>query len=322
MTILHIASILLLILLTVCVLLFLFTWWTNRRVLAALPAQGRFVEAGGVSFHVVEQGSGPVLLMIHGLAGQMRHFTYGVAKILSRDFRVIVIDRPGSGYSVRPPTMAADISSQAAAIAQLIEQLRLGPSLVVGHSLGGAVALTLALEHPKCVSGLALLAPLTHMPQNNRPPEAFRALMIASAWLRSAIAWTLLVPASMAQRDMVLGQVFGPDAVPEDYATRGGGLMNLCPHQFISASRDLQAISKSLPTIEARYEELRIPVQVLFGRDDRILNWQKNGQALVDKIPGAKLVQADSGHMLPVTHPALTAAFIAGAAAEMLGQKV
>lgn len=320
MTIIHIASILLLILFALCVVLFLFTLWTNQRVLAALPAQGRFVEAGGVNFNVYEQGSGPVLIMIHGLAGQMRHFTYGVAKILSRNFRVVVIDRPGSGYSVRPATMAADISSQATAIAQLIGQLKLGPSMVVGHSLGGAIALTLALEHPQYVTGLALLAPLTHLPEDNKPPEAFRALMIESAWLRSAIAWTLLVPASILQRDAVLGQVFGPDAVPDDFATNGGGLMSLCPHQFVSASRDLQAISERLPAMESRYTELRIPVQVLFGRADRILNWKKNGQALVDKIPGAKLVLADSGHMLPVTHPELTAEFIAGAAGALTYQ--
>ena len=319
MTIIYLASIALLILSAACVLLFLFTWWTNRRVLRALPAQGRFVEAGGVSFHVFEQGSGPSLIMIHGLAGQMRHFTYGVAQILAHRFRVVVIDRPGSGYSVRSSTMAADISSQAAAIAQLITQLGLGPSVIVGHSLGGAVALTLALEHPECVTGLALLAPLTHLPEDNRPPAAFRALMISSAGLRRAIAWTLLVPASIAQRDMVLGQVFGPDAVPEDYGIRGGGLMNLCPHQFISASLDLLAVSGSMEAIESRYAELRIPVQVLFGRGDRILNWQRNGQMLVDKIPGAKLVLTDSGHMLPVTHPELTAEFIAGAVIDMSG---
>jgi len=313
MTIIHTV---LQILLVVCVLLFLFTWWTNRRVLAALPAQGRIVDAGGVAFHVHEQGSGPTLLLIHGLAGQLRHFTYGVAKILSLKFHVVVIDRPGSGYSVRPASMPADISAQATAIAQLIEACKLGPCFVVGHSLGGAVALTLALEHPGCVTGLALLAPLTHLPKDNKPPAAFAALMISSAWLRSLFAWTLVVPGSILQRDAVLGQVFGPDPVPDDFALRGGGLMSLCPHQFIAASRDLQAIPERLPAIQARYHELRIPVQVLYGRQDRILSWKKNGQALVDLIPGAKLVLVDGGHMLPVNHPELTAEFIAAAVAE------
>ncbi len=304
-----------LILLALCIVLFLFTWWANRRILAVLQPQGRIVEAGGVAFQVHEQGSGPALILIHGLAGQMRHFTYGVARILSQRFHVVTIDRPGSGYSVRPSSMSADISAQATAIAQLMGVLKLGPCLVVGHSLGGAVALTLALEHPECVTGLALLAPLTHLPKDSRPPAAFAALMISSAWLRSLFAWTLVVPGSILQRDVVLGQVFGPDAVPDDFALKGGGLISLCPHQFIAASRDMQAIPERLPAIQSRYHELRIPVQVLYGRDDRILSWKHNGQALVDKIPGAKLVLVDGGHMLPVTQPELTADFIAAAAA-------
>ena len=303
-------------LLALCALLFLFTWWTNRRILTALPAQGRIVDAGGVAFHVVEQGSGPVLLLIHGLSGQVRHFTYGVTRILALKFRVVAIDRPGSGHSVRPASMAADISAQATAIAQLMGELKLGPCVVVGHSLGGAVALTLALEHPECVTGLALLAPLTHLPKDSKPPAAFAALMITAAWLRSAFAWTLVVPGSMVQRDVVLAQIFGPEAVPDDFATRGGGLISVCPHEFIAASRDLQAIPERLPAIEARYSELRIPVQVLYGRGDRILNWKGNGQALVDKIPGAKLVLVDGGHMLPITQPELTAEFIAAAVAD------
>lgn len=309
-------------LLAVVAALALFTWWTARRVKAALPPHGRFVNAGGVTFHVHEQGEGPPLLLIHGLAGQTRHYTYGVVKRLSNQFRVITIDRPGSGYSVRPSSTPADLSTQAAAIANLIDTLQLGPTFVVGHSLGGAAALTLALEHPQCVSGLALVAPLTHLPDSDKPPAAFRALTISSPWLRTLFAWTLAVPGSIATQRTVLGQVFGPEPVPNDFATRGGGLMSLCPHQFIAASLDLQAVPARLPAISARYNELRIPVSVLYGRKDRILDCKLNGQAFVDKLPGARLKLVDGGHMLPVTQPELTAKFIQEAAKQVRDRKV
>lgn len=296
--------------LALAIALALFTWWTARKVKEALPPQGRFVDAGGVRFHVWEKGSGAPLLLIHGLAGQMRHYTYGVAGQLARHYRVIAIDRPGSGYSARDASAPADLSAQAAAIAALIAHMQLGRPFVAGHSLGGAVALTLALEHPAHVAGLALVAPLTHLPEGGAAPAAFRALTIASPLLRTLFAWTLAIPGSIAGRRAVLDQVFGPEAVPHDFGTRGGGLLGLRPSQFISASRDLQAVPQRLPAIVPRYGELAIPVNVLFGRKDRILDWQVNGEALVGKVRGARLKLVEGGHMLPVTQPDLTARFI------------
>ncbi|WP_019140128.1 alpha/beta fold hydrolase [Noviherbaspirillum massiliense] len=300
----------------------LFTWYTARQVQVALPPLGRFIEVAGVRFHVREQGKGPALLLIHGLAGQMRHYTYGVVKQLSEQYRVITIDRPGSGYSVRDASTPADLSTQASQIAALIDKLQLGRTFVVGHSLGGAVALTLALEHPSRVAGLALLAPLTHLPEDGEPPAAFRALTIESPWRRNLFAWTLATPASIVASRAVLGQVFGPDPVPRDFATRGGGLLGLRPSHFIAASLDLQALPARLPAISSRYAELQVPVSILFGRQDRILNWKANGQALVDKLPGATLKLVDGGHMLPVTAPEMTARFIMEAERQVREGKV
>ena len=287
-----------------------FTYSTARRVEATVGPLGRFIGVGGLKLHVHEQGTGPTLLLIHGLGGQMRHFTYGVVERLAPHFRVVTVDRPGSGYSLRSAQTPADLSTQAAAIAGLIKQMQLGPVLVVGHSLGGATALTLALEHPGCVTGLALVAPLTHLPGDGAPPAAFRALLITSAWRRALFAWTLATPGSIAASRAVLGQIFGPDTVPNDFAIRGGGLLSLRPSQFIAASRDLQALQAHMPALAAHYGGLRIPIRVLFGRSDRILDWTLNGQGLIDKVAGAELVLVDGGHMLPVTMPELTADFI------------
>ncbi|HEY0847577.1 MAG TPA: alpha/beta hydrolase [Noviherbaspirillum sp.] len=320
-TVQMIFSVLLAVLLTGGAGLALFTRWSARRVQDMLPPQGRFVEVEGVTFHVREQGSGPPILLIHGLAGQMRHYTYGMTERLASQYRVITLDRPGSGYSTRDKTVAADISSQAAAIAALIDKLQLGPTYVVGHSLGGAVALALALERPRQVTGLGLIAPLTHLPEDSKPPAAFRALTITSPWLQALFAWTLAVPASIVGSRAVLEQVFGPEEVPRDFATRGGGLLTLRPSHFIAASRDLQAVPASLPAIVARYHALDVPVDILFGHKDRILNCKAHGQRLADKVKGARLKLVNGGHMLPVTNPELTARFILDAASRVRAQR-
>jgi pimeloyl-ACP methyl ester carboxylesterase len=296
--------------LAAALLLVLFTAWTARKIEAALPPKGRWIEAGAARLHVREAGAegAPAILMIHGLAGQSSHYTYGVVPALQARFRTVALDRPGSGYSPRDPKAPADLRVQADAIAALIDALGLGPPLVVGHSLGGAIALALALDHPDKVAGLALLAPLTHM--QDEAPSVFKGLTIESPLLRTLVAWTLMVPASIRNSRAAMAQVFGPDPVPADFATRGGGLLGLRPTAFIGASRDLQALPGYLPQQQARYAGLKVPVHVLYGRGDRILDWQHNGQALVDQVPGARLTLIDGGHMLPVTHPQQCADFI------------
>jgi pimeloyl-ACP methyl ester carboxylesterase len=166
----------------------------------------------------------------------------------------------------------------------------------------------MALEHPQQVAGLALLAPLTHI--RDDVPPVFKGLTIASPRMRKLVAWTLAIPASIRASAATLEVVFGPEAVPKDFATRGGGLLSLRPGAFLSASCDLQALPDRLPQVQARYGELRVPVSVLYGKDDRILDWKTNGQALVDKVPGARLELVEGGHMLPVTQVDVSAAFI------------
>lgn len=279
-----------------------------RRIEAALPPQGRFVDVDGVRLHLRDEGSGPPLLLVHGLQGQMGNFNFGAMAELSRSHRVIAVDRPGAGYSSSAPGMGADLASQARILARLIEELGLERPTVVGHSLGGAVALALALDHPHAVGALALVAPLSHPAQD--VPPVFRALAIRSRPVLRLVAWTLAVPATVIGGRKVVAQVFAPEPVPPDFGTRGGGLLSMRPRQFLAAAADMQALEGHLAALAARYRLLDVPLAVLVGRGDGILDWRANGQALVDQVPGARLELVDGGHMLPVTRPDVTARFI------------
>lgn len=296
-------------------LLFVFTWRTTRKIEAALPPTGRFVDVPGARLHVVERGNGPTVLLVHGLSGQLANFDYGMIEPLSRDFRVIAVDRPGAGYSTRQPGAAADLRAQADTLAALIDQLGLHKPLVVGHSLGGAISLALATYHPDRVGGLALIAPLTHPPEAVSP--VFQAMAVQSAFVRKLIAWTLVIPMSIRRREQVMNIVFGPDAVPADFPTRGGGLLALRPSHFIGASEDLLGVAHSLPPLLPRYSDLRVPVSILFGREDRILDYRMNGEAFVAKLPAARLTLVSGGHMLPVTAVQTSVDFVRDAALQL-----
>jgi pimeloyl-ACP methyl ester carboxylesterase len=278
----------------------------TRRIEAAVPMDGHLIDIDGDRIHYVDYGSGPPVVFIHGLSGQMRNFAWLPMEALAREHRVILIDRPGSGYSTRGPLASANIRAQARTVARFIEALGLDAPVVVGHSLGGAIALAVALDHPSAVSRLALIAPLTHV--QTEVPKAFRALVLRSKAVRRFVARTFATPIGLATSTTVLKQVFAPDAVPHDFPTRGGGLLSLRPCGFYQASADLVAIEDAddLAQMEQRYAELSVPVDVLFGREDVVLNWTRHGDALRRSSELVTLKVVSGGHMLPVTAPSTT----------------
>ena len=286
-----------------------FTALTARRVARTLPPEGAFLEVDGARLHYLDQGSGPAIVMIHGLAGQAKHFTHSLVDRLAADHRVIVVERPGSGWSDAAPGASHAIRAQAAVIAAFIRKLELQRPLVVGHSLGGAVSLALALDHPDVVGGLALIAPLTQVVAEASP--VFAPLMIPSAAVRRLVAWTLAAPVSIARSSKALETVFGPEAAPADFADRGGGMLGLRPRAFMAASADLMAAAEDLPGMVERYPSITAPVGVLYGRGDRLLDAALHGEGLVRQLPSVDLeVVEGAGHMLPITRPELCDAFI------------
>ena len=145
--------------------LVLFTWWTAHQVETNLPPRGKFIDIDGVRLHYIDKGSGPTLLLIHGLAGQVLNFTHSLLGRLTRDFRVVILDRPGSGYSLRPDATLAPLAAQARIISRFCQAL--GP------------------ERP--------------VPESVPPP--FDGLAIGSPLLRRLIAWTVATPLAIANSD-------------------------------------------------------------------------------------------------------------------------
>lgn len=274
-----------------------------------VPASGKFVDIEGNRIHYVESGEGSPIVFLHGLGGQLHQFRHPLFGRMGPGCRLIALDRPGSGYSTRARGATGRLPEQADLVRRFIETLGLERPLVVGHSLGGAVALTLAVEHPDAISGLALLAPLTH--QEPDLSEKSGSLYIVSPLRRWIMANTLAVPTSLRYAKQTLDFVFGPQATPNDYMVEGGGWCGLRPGHFHATSTDLVAIERDLGRIEQRYGEIAIPAGILFGTADRVLAIDVHGRPMAKKVASLDFEAVDGlGHMLQFVDAERVAAFI------------
>lgn len=112
--------------------------WPNR-------AASRFVQAGGLCWHVQVAGQGPVLLLVHG-TGAATHSWAGLLPLLARRFTVVAPDLPGHGFTSPPRAAGLSLPGMARSLAALVATLGLSPALAVGHSAGAAVLARMCLD--------------------------------------------------------------------------------------------------------------------------------------------------------------------------------
>jgi 4,5:9,10-diseco-3-hydroxy-5,9,17-trioxoandrosta-1(10),2-diene-4-oate hydrolase len=122
------------------------------------PIRELFVTVDGVRVHYQRAGSGPPLLLIHGLVGSALNWRLNIED-LSKDSTVYAIDLLNMGQSDRVPGLDASLLATASAIARWMEAVGLERADVAGHSHGGAVAMMLAAQHPERVGKMILFAP-------------------------------------------------------------------------------------------------------------------------------------------------------------------
>ena len=116
----------------------------------------RRVDVGGTSLRYFVGGSGPSLVLVHGLAGAASNWVE-LAPLLGRRHRLLIVELPGHGGS-EPLAAAPTLDPYADCVVELARLEGLLPAALVGHSLGGAVALRAAERHPRDVTAVVLLA--------------------------------------------------------------------------------------------------------------------------------------------------------------------
>src|SRR3981081_3928419 len=142
---------------------------TQAGVLAlqrAYPAQGKMIEVAGASLNVVDIGprdaAGPPVVMIHGASSNLEVMRQPLGDMLAENHRVILIDRPGHGWSTRARSDYSTPAIQGKMIDEALEKLGVGRAILVVQSCGGALGARIALDYPQRVAGLVMLVPVAY----------------------------------------------------------------------------------------------------------------------------------------------------------------
>ncbi len=229
-------------------------------------------------------GDGPPILLLHGFGGSAWNFAE-LAPLLD-GHRLVVPDLPGQGGSA--PLPAPSLAGFADAVAGLLD----GPAVVVGHSMGGVVALRLAERHPGLVSGLVLAAP-AGISSSTRAAEALLTLVGILQPGRIAGRFVTRIARSPRLRQLV----FGPLEV-----ANGRALSERAVHGFLQAPRlhtDSIGAGLALAAVDPRsfLDRVSCPVLVLFGARDRQVPLADGFE--YTRLLGAELrLIADCGHLL------------------------
>jgi pimeloyl-ACP methyl ester carboxylesterase len=280
-----------------------------RRIERANPPGGTFVRVDGGRLHVYDSKpwfygdkpwspeKGPAILLLHGATSNARDMVVALAGPLSEHRRVIAIDRPGHGWSDRPRGSAdASPARQADLIAQALGGLGVDRVVVVGHSLAGAVATSLALDHKENVAGLVLLSAVTHSWPGG---IAWYYRLAATPVLGRLFVNTIMTPIGAWGLETASSGSFTPSEGPADYAEATSAALVLRPDEFRWNGQDVAALKAFVTRQAPRYHEIDMPCAIIASAEDHVVSTDIHARSIARQIEGSRLtVLRGMGHQV------------------------
>lgn len=268
-----------------------------RAAEAETPPVGKFVELDGLRLHYVERGDGQVVVLLHGMGALVQDFGgAGLIDRLAERYRAIAFDRPGYGYSDRPRGTIWTPEAQAGLIAAALTRLGIERAIIVGHSWGTLTALAFALDFPDRVDRLVLLSGY-YFPTAR--PDPLLLGVPALPGIGPVLANTISPLLGRATRGTVFRQIFAPMPVPERFEALFPSELALRPSQLAAAAGDAGQLQHAAWKLSRRYRELRLPVTIVSGDGDHIVDHEAQAVRLSETLPQAELHTLPGiGHMV------------------------
>jgi pimeloyl-ACP methyl ester carboxylesterase len=263
------------------------------------PAAGRFLDVNGVRLHYVERGSGEPLILLHGNGSMIEDFeSSGLIDLAAKNYRVIVFDRPGFGHSDRPRNVVWTPDAQAELINQALLRLGVSNAIVLGHSWGASVAAALALKYPDLIRGLVLASGYYYPTAR---PDVVAMGAPALPLVGDILSHTLSPLISRAIWPLMMGKIFAPRSVPKKFEAFPKE-MALRPSQLRASAAESALMIPDAFGLRNRYAELKMPVVIIAGEQDRLIDIDTQSARLHSAIPQSRFHRvAGNGHMIQQT---------------------
>jgi pimeloyl-ACP methyl ester carboxylesterase len=283
-------------------------------------AHQRWEQIGGRRVNVVELGSGPPIVFIHGLSGSWQNWLEQLP-VFARDHRVVAFDLPGFGASEMPAERIS-ISGYARFVDALLSTLGIDSAAVVGNSMGGFIGAELAIAFPERVERLVLVSAAGLTIEHQRDERALAVLRTLDKRLAAYAAWLGTRSDALTRRPRARRMIFAlvayrPELLPGPLMAeqmRGSGKPGFVPA--------LDALT-SYP-IRDRLPQIACPTLIVWGTEDRLVP-VGDADEFAELIPNSReVVWQETGHMAMLERPdafnRLLAAFLAEEPGERVGE--
>jgi len=263
--------------------------------LKGLLPQGSYAQcANGYSMHYLDEGEGDVVVFLHGSgpgASGHSNFKGNYPKLVAAGYRCIVPDHIGYGFSDKPDDVDHPLSFFVQCIKQTLDCAGVEKCTLIGNSLGGAIAIGLALEYPSLVDKLILMAPggLSELHEYQQMPGMQKVFEVFGSGEP--------VTAQVMKDLFAFGLMHDPSFATDELIAERLQIMQIMNGHVMA--------TMNIPVLTDRLGELQCPVLGFWGMDERMM--PENGiMALAHNVKQLQLLLVTQcGHWVMVEHEAL-----------------
>jgi len=271
------------------------------------PARGKAIEVAGGTLNVLDIGpkgaAGPPIVLIHGASSNLEAMRRPLGDRLSANHRVILIDRPGHGWSSGSGDEISTPAAQGRMIEEALNKLNAGPVILVVHSWAGALGARMAIDYPARIAGLVMLAPVAYTWPGG---VGWYNELATKPVIGPLLAYTITLPLGYFLAERGARDVFLPQVMPDDFLVDTATPLLLRPHEFLANARDLVRLKQAVTEQAPRYPKISSPTVVISGDVDKTVSTDIHSRPFAAVVPNAKLIVLPGvGHMVQDAAPDL-----------------
>ena len=250
--------------------------------LQAQPAIDKQIDVFGQKIHYLEEGSGPAVILLHGLGGDATNWGQNLPALAAK-YHVFAIDQIGFGKSDKP-MINYRVQTLVEFLDAFCRKLEISKASVVGNSLGGWTAMAFTLAHPEKVSRLVLVDSAGYsFDRQGRKPS--RDEMLA------------LNPSTLQQTKLVLNMILANKQMITDGLAQSFFTEHLKKNDGYTINAFIDSILRGEDAVDGKLGGIKVPTLIVWGRED-LLTPLNTANMLAQDIAGSELVVLDHcGHV-------------------------